>query len=254
MNYPAAPCSLLPTFLGEEERSSDRAANKDGRISDPRNEGRLLLCRTRYLRSEVDRKPHQLRVDRSGRLRKVLSGNIFDTVGMYPAARGLDEDRRPGRAIFALATDGTLYAGCATTLAIGVKQFVEIRNAPERTASNVIYLPDVIEFCHHSTFVAGAEVLCAGELAANRDGYLTYISNFSGHYRPLKENLLHFVALLAERGLDLSGVTCGVVSPDGSQQAYPAAAWLAAGGDGVDPVVDVPVSPNMVNLFSALAD
>jgi hypothetical protein len=240
--------------MGEEERSSDRSANQNGKVPDPRNEGRLLLCRTRYLRTEADRKPHEVRVDRIGRLRKVLSGNVLDTAGMYPAARGLDEDRLPGRAIYAFGVDQKLYAGCATVLAIGVKQFVEVRNAPERSASNAIYVPDVIEFCHHSTFVAGADVLCAGELAANRDGYLTYVSNFSGHYRPSKEHLLHFVALLAERGVDLSGVTCGVVSPDGSQHAYPAAAWLAAGGDGVDPVVDVPVSPNVVNLFSALAD
>jgi hypothetical protein len=253
MDYPVSPCTMLPLFVGEEERSADRAAKEDGRVPDPRNEGRLLLCRTRYLRTESDRKPHELRVDRIGRLRKVLSGNVLDTVGMYPAARGLDEDRRPGRAIYAFAADQKLYAGCATALAIGVKQFVDARNARDGSA-NTLYLPDVIEFCHHSTFVAGAEVLCAGELAANREGYLTYVSNWSGHYRPSKEHLLHFVAFLAERGVGLAGVTCGVVSADESVQCYPAAAWLAARGDDVEPVAEVPAHASAASLFSALAD
>jgi hypothetical protein len=237
VDYPVTPCPLLSPYVGEEVRSTDRGRKEDGKIFDPRNRGRFLLCRTRYLHTPADRRPHELRVDRSGRLLKVQSGDVFDTTGMYPAVRGLDEDRRTGRGVFTLALDGTLYAGCATTLGIGTRQLVEIRKAPG-SATHTRYLPDVIEFCHHSTFVAGADVLCAGELATNREGAVTYLSNFSGHYQPGKESFLHFVALLAERGVDLSRVVAGVVHADGTLTRHPAADWLAARGEGVPSLPD----------------
>jgi len=253
MDYPISPCSLLPPFIGEEERSSDRAANSDGKVPDPRNPGRFLLCRTRYLHTAADRRPHELRIDRIGRLRKVQSGDLFDTMGMYPAVRGLDEDRRAGRAIYTLGLDRTLYAGCATTLGIGVRQFVDVRKAPASSVTNALYLPDVIEFCHHSTFVGGADVLCAGELETNREGYLTYVSNWSGHYQPAKENLLYLVALLAERGVDLTSVIGGVVTGGGSS-SYPAADWLAAGGDGVDSLPEGRERADVISLFSGMVE
>ena len=254
MEHPVSPCPLLPSFIGEEERSTDRSANPEGKISDPRNHERYLLCRTRYLRTDADLRPHQLRVDRIGRLRKVWSGDVFDTIGMYPAVRGLDEDRSAGRGLYTFALDGTLYGGCATTLGIGVRQFVEIRKAPANSVTNALYLPDVIEFCHHSTFVAGADVLCAGELATDREGYLTYVSNFSGHYQPPRANLLHFVGVLAERGVELASAIVGVVHTDGTVTRHPAADWLAAGGDGVPEIAEGHERKNMESLFSGMVE
>jgi hypothetical protein len=250
----ASPCSLKSLFQGEEERNLDRAAHDDGTVSDPREEARYLLCRTRYLHSEADRRPHALRVDRIGRLRKVLSGDVFDTLGMHPAVRGLDLDRRSDRALYSVALDETLYAGCGTTLGVGVRQLVELRGAPTSSLTNATYLPDVIEFCHHSTFVAGADVLCAGELATDRDGRLTYVSNHSGHYQPGKANLLVFVARLAQLGVDLARVTVGVVAEDRSLTTYPAAAWVAADGEGLAGAADARDGRDASTLFSGVAD
>jgi hypothetical protein len=41
---------------------------------------------------------------------------------------------------------------------------------------------------HHSSFLAGAEVMCGGEMWA-RNGKIQFLSAKSGHYRPRKENM-----------------------------------------------------------------
>ncbi|MCA9518169.1 MAG: hypothetical protein KC635_24695, partial [Myxococcales bacterium] len=58
---------------------------------------------------------------------------------------------------------------------------------------------------HHSTFLAGGPVACAGELAVS-GGAIKAISNNSGHYRPGPAHLWQAVRQLAMDGVDVAGV------------------------------------------------
>jgi hypothetical protein len=54
---------------------------------------------------------------------------------------------------------------------------------------------------HHSSFMAGGSVRCAGMIAVNDAGKVTYVSNNSGHYRPTTAQLTEFVEWLNQRGV-----------------------------------------------------
>lgn len=74
---------------------------------------------------------------------------------------------------------------------------------------------------HHSSFLSGKPVLCAGEITV-QNGKLTHIDNLSGHYRPTKQHLPDCVRVLSQRyGVDL--VNCTIM--DQSQQN---AQWRSA--------------------------
>ncbi len=81
---------------------------------------------------------------------------------------------------------------------------------------------------HHSSFVAGADVRCAGELATDASGRLLLVSGFSGHYRPTTEHLVELLAWLG-RGLRLEGVVAEVVGEDAVGQ-FDAAELVRTGG------------------------
>lgn len=63
---------------------------------------------------------------------------------------------------------------------------------------------------NHSSFNAGKEIVCAGELEAV-DGVLQYIDNASGHYQPTREHLKQCVATLQGAGLNLAHTRVGVM-------------------------------------------
>lgn len=50
---------------------------------------------------------------------------------------------------------------------------------------------------NHSSFLAGGEVLCAGEIVIN-NGKITHINNQSGHYGPPREDLLKAINMLEQ--------------------------------------------------------
>jgi hypothetical protein len=231
------PLALLTAYRDETVANLDRAPPA-GMAPDPRNANRQLLCRTRYLRDPRDAEAHQIRVDEIGRLRKVTTGDLFETTRMFPGVRGWDRERVDGRALFTLATDGALYAGDGTTLAIGAREWVELARRPSAPQSAATYLPDVLEFWHHSSFVNGAAVLCAGEIATDRSGHVRLVSNHSGHYRPGRLHLLAFLERLAAAGVDMGPVTVEVVVEDPStpKRRFLAHHFLAARGEpGDDP-------------------
>jgi hypothetical protein len=53
---------------------------------------------------------------------------------------------------------------------------------------------------HHSSFTSGDMVLCAGMIAAS-EGFITFLSNDSGHYRPGTKHLAKMVRFVHKRGL-----------------------------------------------------
>lgn len=62
---------------------------------------------------------------------------------------------------------------------------------------------------NHSTFNAGKDVVCAGILEA-QDGYLTYVDNASGHYKPTRQHIHELLVALEHDGLDFTHHPCEV--------------------------------------------
>ena len=53
---------------------------------------------------------------------------------------------------------------------------------------------------HHSSFISGRTVRCAGMIVIQQ-GIVTALNNNSGHYKPRKEHVLNFVRLLRGNGV-----------------------------------------------------
>jgi hypothetical protein len=66
---------------------------------------------------------------------------------------------------------------------------------------------------NHSTFLAGKEVACAGEIVIE-DGKLLYVSNASGHYAPPPSALGMLLKYFEDEGVELSEVMCGIATKD----------------------------------------
>lgn len=60
---------------------------------------------------------------------------------------------------------------------------------------------------HHSSFLSGRKVLCAGTIQVNH-GKIKIITNISGHYKPSRKDLLKFLEILKSKyDIDLSQIT-----------------------------------------------
>ena len=120
-----------------------------------------------YLNS-LKRKPYKISFVKNGNnLVLMKSGRVFDTEKFTTKFYNY--------AIFVISPKGSLYAGKA---ALG-------------------------KF-HHSSFLAGGAVLSAGERQTNSQGFLTFVSNKSGHYKPKLSNILAGLSFFQGKGVDLS--------------------------------------------------
>ena len=66
---------------------------------------------------------------------------------------------------------------------------------------------------HHSTFVSGSTVRCAGMVQIVQ-GKITYLDTHSGHYKPSEQNLLKFVNYLRQRDAFRSGAKIVVLNKE----------------------------------------
>lgn len=94
-----------------------------------------------------------------------------------------------GIAIYALSADGKLYVGSH----------------------------DKGKF-HHSSFLAGAPVIGAGEIQMDEEGQIIFLSPNSGHYNPSKKELLAVLQWLQEKGVNLKNVKLCV--PEDGENLY----------------------------------
>lgn len=106
------------------------------------------------------------------------NGEPFDTTAGTTAWGG------DGRAIFVMATDGTLYA------------------------SNYHQAGRF----HHSSFLAGAEVAAAGELRVV-DGRLELLTDSSGHYRPTLGHTMQAISRFRDLGIVISPSQTSLEAP-----------------------------------------
>ncbi len=180
--------------------------------------GRSIRIRTTY--AEVHTAWELEHVVEEGRLVSAATGAPLDTHPGYAGLSGWDVGRAVGRCLFALDPTGRLYVGDATALSPDAVAWAEGRPG----------LPE-IRVWHHSSFVSGGPVLCAGDLATDTTGRLRRISNWSGHYKPGPETLATALRVLRDQGLPLAGVWADVVGRDGVIRVVDAEALADAGTD-----------------------
>ena len=82
---------------------------------------------------------------------------------------------------------------------------------------------------HHSSFLCGGPVACAGEMSVDDSGKLVYINNFTGHYLSGPDNLKQVLQELRAAKVPLRNVRVGVKfvgmkNPAG--QEFPDAQWF----------------------------
>ncbi|MCL9683684.1 hypothetical protein [Legionella maioricensis] len=107
-------------------------------------------------------------------------GLVYSNDGLlFNTRRSIGLNIQSGYSIFALSPDLQLYA----------------------SDPNTVLDPNF----HHSSFFRGRPVLCAGALRIEK-GKIIEINLLSGHYKPDKKQLLAFLALLEEEGVDLTVV------------------------------------------------
>lgn len=109
----------------------------------------------------------------------IFDGRLCNAAG-HPLDTGDTENLLPGsgRAIYVLDQNGRLY--CSSS-------------------------PRHFKF-HHSSFVAGAPVACAGEIEVVK-GLLIYLDNASGHYQPSHAQLTETCDHLRRSGVDCQFMT-----------------------------------------------
>jgi hypothetical protein len=193
------------------------ATARPGFQPDPR-----IPFRVRYLRTADEREPFRVTL---GSGRAVYRRAMMDTTGarkVLRIGRGNLETGPMGeitdRFIYVMSTDGIIYAADASgeykrggvfdqgefKVAIGnthkVAQALGGAAQPART--------ELLGF-HHSSFLEGRDVACAGEIEAVQ-GKILSINNNSGHYRPPPECLTAVVDVLRRRGVDVERVKVGI--------------------------------------------
>jgi hypothetical protein len=72
---------------------------------------------------------------------------------------------------------------------------------------------------HHSSFLAGSQVKCGGEIVANQ-GIVKLISAKSGHYQPSKTNFANAIKTMGANGVNLNALSV-VVWPSRSAGSMP---------------------------------
>jgi hypothetical protein len=82
---------------------------------------------------------------------------------------------------------------------------------------------------YHSCYLEGREVLCTGCITVV-NGELRYINNWSGHYKPSKQQLSLAVQALQALGVDISGVLVEYKQATGAPVTTNAQAFLASDG------------------------
>ncbi|MRW89398.1 hypothetical protein GJ699_05330 [Duganella sp. FT80W] len=109
---------------------------------------------------------------------RIAGGLLWDVTGtqLDTSNGGLGSDAM-GHAIYVLDAMGNLYCS-------GVHQYYRF---------------------HHSSFVAGAPVACAGEIDV-LSGMLIYLNNRSGHYLPSTLQLRQFCEYLRSMGIECPDV------------------------------------------------
>lgn len=107
---------------------------------------------------------------------KIRDGKIFNSSGPIDTSK-IPSDKKEASAIYVISCDLKMYVG-----------------------------PYLVGKFHHSSFLAGAPVLGAGEIQTAPDGTILSISSKSGHYKPSNEQIHSLSNFLKGLGIDVSRI------------------------------------------------
>jgi len=131
---------------------------------------------------------------------------------LEPEVRFFTKQERIGR--LAVILNGRFYSGPRILLdtqgdewAFVIDAYGNLYTTDQNVESTL--LPMHQQRFNHSTLNAGKEVICAGILMADQ-GYLTYIDNASGHYKPTRRNVFEALTLFESQGYDFVRRPCTV--------------------------------------------
>jgi Domain of unknown function (DUF4157) len=180
--------------------------SKQGVFNDGRRIERHLS--TRYLTEAHERQPHKRRINASGRLVNE-DRSAYSTVGNRPDVWILPDLEPPlGSATYVMAPDQSIMTADPHEMSPDiVKLFRGYGNwgfEHERTSEEEFHgLPRNLSIWHHSSFLAGGDVIGAGEISTNAEGQIQRLTNGSGHYRPNTAALLNVMDRLEAGGANL---------------------------------------------------
>ena len=145
-----------------------------------------------------------------------------------------------GAFIYAMSLDGEFFAAdySAEYKKGGVFDMKEFKVGVNNTRNVVAHLegrnatPRTLEGFHHSSFLAGNEVACAGEIYVE-NGNLIKIDNNSGHYAPAPVAVLTVADSLCRNAVNVDAVNFGYNTGNGNRFSpvkyyYGRTAYLAA--------------------------
>ncbi len=139
-----------------------------------------------------------------------VAGAVFETAVVY-----LDETQREPYRVH--GRDGKLVDAAGRPLDGGPP---DAEGKPKRAiysmdaAGNLYVSYDHAKgLFHHSSFLAGGPVACAGEMVIE-DGRIIELTNMSGHYRPPPFTLDAVRERLVEMGVDVEGMVVAPVGAD----------------------------------------
>jgi len=198
----------------------------------PQGKGQALRGKIRYLKNPKERKKYEIVI--KGNKLFTSDGKLFNTIGARNIVKMGKDSSYQGvmgeiinRYIYVMSTQGTIYAADFSNEYKSGGQF-DSKAFPGIKSSR-----DVIIGFHHSSFLAGQPVACAGEIQVN-NGILEAISNASGHYLPTPTHLYNFLDETQKRSkaVNLSKVEVDVLSSRfGGAKKFKALEFVKAKGD-----------------------
>ena len=199
-------------------------------IPPPHRPDPAMPQRVRYLRSEPERAPYKVQVA-GGKL--MYRGRPMDTTGSRKVIKQdfTTHGRSMGplgeitnRFLYAMSVNGDIYAADMSTeykdggvfdlYTFGGITVNNTHKLAQKFGSTVRGPRTELVGFHHSSFLAGDEVACAGELEVSH-GKLVSINNNSGHYTPPPECLLTLIDSLSRAGVDAESYSIGANVSDG---------------------------------------
>lgn len=145
------------------------------------------IYQVKYL-DENERRAYQITVN-GGQL--MQGRQPFNTQGM--AINKPRPNQAWNRAIFVMSVDGEIYSGGSFS-------------NPVPKANGNVDRDNSGDILHHSSFLMGKPVLCAGEWIVENGGIVT-LSPQSGHYRPPVDLFQKFLKTMKRQGVILSAIT-----------------------------------------------
>ncbi len=221
------PAAVGDHYAGEEQWAQHRAPHQV-----LRGLGYAANVTTAHF-DDDERAAHRAELGRAGGLIGSAGGQLEDTGGSATGVRGLDRNIQEDRKIFAMSPGGELYLGDPDREGHNVHTWAEGVERQRRGIGHDWRSVGDVGFLHHSSFMAGGDVMTAGTMNVDH-GRLKEITNDSGHYTPDRKTLVPALQSLRDQNVNVDLTNVGYFDPDAKAHVtLPRAggAFLESGGN-----------------------